>query len=455
MNKKLKIFATVLVIVILMGLGFLALKDYMITSSPINNLEYSIFKTAKEANYDLSVEVNFEASKNGISEHGLDADKANQVVGMLDKVYLGYDFKIITDDPNEWIKAQSSYNLGYDKYPLLDLRMIMNSEVLGIGMNNFYDKYFIFKYEDFLKKALEKESVDIDFGKYFEIIRDKKSDEYKTFLKNAYKYKTTIDKYLENNLTEEGKSEMIIGGKVIKVTDYKVKINLKEYFETLDELLNELRYDEYLEAYCEAKLVEILNAVIESGDYKLLDLSRNDIEEAIEKIEDNFSDFYDDSFDRCLSVLDEIKLSHAEIDGGNYTVSIDKKHKIRQVRAEMDVGYVAFEVICTLNNFGEDVMIKDEEDKYIDVSKYYDSESSKDELSLLLKGISLGVISEVTEGEGYKTLSEDLGFFKDYAGFGMNEVLKQLIKMKDSIKNFDFKDLIGGYLGNLQVCIMK
>ncbi len=466
MNKNIKLILAFLVVLAAVLVGVFAYNELSVTKTPEGHLLHSYEQTAKERNYDISVDVKFDVSQIVLVGAGLEAEIAKEVNKMIDKASIGVDYKLITDNPDKIFSLLYGFNLNYDDNRLIDIEAFLDHDTIGFGMPSIYEKYFILNMGGIFEKALEEEGIslsEIDFNKYLEVIEKAHGSEGSIFAKE--KYRNILSEYLKKNLTKLDKSDIVMNiddkDETINVYNYNLDFSFVDYLELIEDFAEVARKDEDLKATFKNILTEVIELVSETKDYEKFDISEEDFNEAKKSFEDNFDDSYEELLDQYEGLADAYKedsevIQAVEILNNLQTViSIDKDHIIRRVKVEQDVQFFDIAFTCDIKKYGSDVTLDINKENTIDLEEFIDFENTgelknEDKYAEIVIEIAESLFDAVLEGEGYQVLFDDLRKIESSLGFSVDELIEALEVGKEEIKNVDIEEVKDMLLQEIQ-----
>lgn len=423
MNKKTMAVILAVIVVCVAALAmYPVLKNHMITKDPINHIMYSSVKTGEETNVNATVSVKVELDEKLALERGIfdymsqDPEAMAKFANtLLKKFEILYDINMITEDGNDLFKMDAGIGMNYSGKTLIDGKFYLTPWELGIEVPKLYKKSLYVDINEAMKaEGYDFNLNDIDFKAYLDLI-NKEDDLYKAVANNYEPYKQVVYDYLQ------GKVEKLDGDtialnvygeqKEMKVTKYKLNIDILDIYDVYADLLEIAKEDEAVKALVEARVKEFKDLVIKNKDYEKFGLTEEEFNEGIKEIEDQIANNWNEGIDEIISEFKSIpsKPEFAALKkyDSNCIIAIDKKHIMRQIEFDMQSEFIKIKEVVSYNAFGQDVKVdiaKEEADK-VNLMKLEDDE-------VLAKEIAQEVIknlgSELFGGEAIESLVSDI-----------------------------------------------
>ncbi len=460
-SKKILLLLSVLMI-LLVTVG--CSKEVKTKLTPAEHVNESIEATLV-GNIDITADVDFELDYQTLSQEETFADVPESVVAILNELSMKANYKVKSDLDNETLDFVMDYDINYKSNPLLSTSMIFNNEVFGMGFTNFYDKYFVVDFKtianEVMKQATYQDFSQIDFEKYIQIILSSDSDAFKKLQENET-YSNMIKAHLDTKL-DEGVNEEITylkGDEEVteNVLTYTYDFDFESYFTLFIDLIKEVQQDEDAKVYAKEVITAVMTELLESGDYKALDTTEEEMLMMKELIETDFETGWNDLFDELLAEYDDMDSLYTDLgpegeeimaayDSLDYKISINKENIIRKVSVSMDYSGFKLNMNYIINAIGDDVVIESREDKYINLLQFVDFENpeelqNKEELATIIKEFLVSSINELISGEGYTALFEDLKPLEEEFGLTISEITTYLEMGKVYIENMSVEEIV-------------
>ncbi len=423
MNKKI-MFAIlgVLVVGIVALVTYPVVKDYMITKDPINHIMYSSVKTGEEKNVSATVSVKAEldeklAVERGIFDYSSESpeDMAKFANALLKNFEILYNLNMITDDDESVFKVDADLGMNYSGKNLINGQIKIKPWEAVIKVPEFYDKPFYIDINEAMKQeGLEFSLEDIDIKAYLDLIQ-KEDDLYKAVAENYEPYKDVIYNYLDGKVEklDDNTATLNANGeqKEIKVTKYKINLNILEIYDLYGDLLKIAKDDEAVKALVVSRVGEFKNLVIKNKDYEKVGLTEEEFNEGMKEVEDQIVNNWDEGIENIITELKAIpsmpEMAALKNFDTSYVMAIDKDHMIRQVELGMQTEFIKMTEVVSYNAFGNDVKVNMEEnnDDKVDVLKLAEDEAKAQQI---VQEVISNIGSELLGGEAVATLVSDI-----------------------------------------------
>lgn len=466
MNKQInKQIILLLAVILILSMTVGCSKDVKTELSPAEHVTESVTTTFNQGSYDLSADMSLNLNYDELSEEFGAEEVSKELFELINNASISVDYKLKTDKDARRFDYFLDYDINYKSMPLLSMEMILNNDEFGLGLTNFYDKYFVVDFETIIAQITKEEGLEnlakIDFEPYITIVMNTDSDAYKAVHESA-RYTDIITSHLESRLGE-GISEEItykVGEEEFteNVLTYVYDFDFESYFNLFADLVKEAKNDEELKTYSKAILNELLDKFIETKDYELFDLTEEEILMSKEMLESEFDVYYDELISVYEEAFTEIQneMDYLGEDGEmvmeiydnlEITISINKDDIIRRVNMSLDYNGVGFNAEYIVNAIGDDVVIESKADQYIDVLKFVNFEDPSEindveEFATIIKEFLLSAIDELSEGEAYTTLYEDLKPFEEELGLEISTIKMSLGMGKAYIENLETEAIV-------------
>lgn len=367
MNKKSIIaIAIVLCVVIVGAVGFTVAKGIIIKSNPVNYLLYSATQN-KHTAVDSTIKANFAidetAMVDSLGYFSADPEAmAKFVSSLVNKLAISGHVVMKSDIEKNEFFLKEDLSLDYADKSMLNFGMGLTQEQLAIESKTLYNKSFTMSKAELFQLIKDESGIDLSalqFNKYIDLFKMEKDPLYKALVKNYKGYETILRDGLVNLEKGEKVNVTLSDGKTVKCDELKVSLTMDEMLKLYIDLLNEAKTDENLKALIKSKTIEVLNLVISSEDYILLQLEKADIEKAIEDIDTNFDTEWNKAMEEMVTTYQDAQyqLNQALVETGAYDikVAIDGKYNIRQMSYSFDMMGFKMEQNIVYNAYDADV----------------------------------------------------------------------------------------------------
>lgn len=449
MNKKKLIIlvgaGVVLVIGILVGIFFL--KVY---ANPFNRTMIAIGKSMNYKSCDTTTTMHFtlDPQKYGDVFWMEDTSSLELVSKLLEKTTLEENIVQQRNKKNIFkSKTQITANVLYDDEKLVDAIMVLNNEEIKLLAPSIMDKTFYVTLDD-LFNEMDIDYEDLNVNKYYNLILDHKKLFKSIDLKS---YEELVKDNFEDEI-KKGHSVKVqlAGGEEVKCREYTIKIDSSDFIDLAKDLQEEIADDDDFREFIRVVAVDILNEMYDSKDYKMINIAKEDIKDAIDMVEDDddFEDVYEEAMVSLSEAIDDSESSMEESNmDGDYeiTYAIDRFNHIRSTRTSMDLGYVKYDVQAVVNTINKKVLlIDDQENERIELLDTIDMDDQ--DINELLKDILVDSGNKIAQNKALDNLLRDVQ--KESINLGDQE--RQ--ELNDWIENFlkDKEGMINNILEGLE-----
>ncbi|MBI9010690.1 MAG: BMP family ABC transporter substrate-binding protein [Clostridiales bacterium] len=461
MNKRMsKKIILLLAVIFILSMTVGCSKEVKTELSPAEHVTESITNTFNKGSFDLSADMNFNLNYDELSKEFGAEEISKELFELINNASLSVDYKLKTDKKARSFDYFIDYDINYKSMPLLSMEMILNNDEFGFGLTNFYDKYFVVDFEAIMTQITKEEGLEnlakVDFEPYMAILMNTESEAYKTVYEST-RYTDIVTSHLESRLNE-GISEEItykIGEEEFseKALTYVYDFDFESYFNLLADIVKEAKTDDELKAYAKELLNELLDKFIETKDYVLFEMTEEEVLMTKEMLENEFDVYYDELISVYEEAFTEIQneMDYLGEDGEmvmdiydnlEISISINKDGLIRKCNMSLDYNGVGFNAEYIVNAIGDEVVIESKAAQYVDVLKFINFENTSEinnveEFATIIKEFLLSAIDELSEGEAYTTLYEDLKPFEEELGLEISTIKMSLGMGKAYIENLE------------------
>lgn len=395
MDKKKWIIIGVIVSVIILGtIAFGFVKDFIIKSDPFNHLAYSLTKndySAIEGRFDSQIRVKPEVLSNNLMFFTSNPDAmAEFLTAVLDEVNIsGKMVNIFDVEKDEWFYQQSA-SINYGEGALLAMEIAANEKGIGINSPMVSSKSVVLTKEaffDLIENETGNDFSQVDYKKYIQTMNLKKDPLFKAFAKDYKGYETILREKL--SMLKKGPSTTVTlsDGKTVQCDTILLDMTYAELMDLYNALLNEAKYDLELKALVKGKILENMNLLLTSEDYKLFDLQESDLVSAIETVEADFDATWEMGIQEILDVYAQVE----DMDMNYQMVfAIDSKYSMRQVQTTSEVMGVLVEQTMTYENYrakAPEIEALNDASAHYDLSKLIEDEAyAQEAASELISG---------------------------------------------------------------------
>lgn len=354
-KKKLIIVGAIVSVVILGTVAFGFVKDFIIKKDPFNHLAYSIAKndySAIEGRFDSQIRVKPEVLSSNLMFFTSNPDAmAEFLTAVLDEVRIsGKMINVFDLDKDQWYYQQSA-SINYGEGALLTMEIAANEK--GIGMNSpMASSKSVVLTKDALFELIKSETGNdfsqVDYKKYIQTMNLKKDPLFKAFAKDYKGYEAILREKL--TMLEKGPATSVTlsDGKTVQCDTILLEMTYAELMDLYNALLNEAKYDLELKALVKGKILENMNLLLTSEDYKLFDMQASDLVSAIEAVEADFDETWELAIQEILDVyaqVEDMQMSYQMV------FAIDSKYRMRQVQTTSEVMGVLVEQTMTYEDY--------------------------------------------------------------------------------------------------------
>jgi len=466
MNKRFKKqIILLLAVIFILSMTVSCSKDVKTELSPAEHVTESVMTTFNQGSFDLSADMSFNLNYDELSKELGEEEISKELFELINNASVGIDYKLKTDMEARRFDYLLDYDINYKAMPLLSMEMILNNDEFGFGLTNFYDKYFVVDFGTIMSQVMQEEGLEnlskIDFEPYMMILMNTESEGYKK-VHESDRYTDLVTKHLDARLGAGISEEIsyIVGEEEFteNVLTYTYEFDFKAYFNLLADIVKEAKNDEDLKVYTKDLIIELMDKFIETKDYELFELTEEDVLMSKESLESDFEVYYNEVISTYEEAFTEIEnemdylgedgeLLMAVYDNLDIKISINKEDVIRKINMSLDYQGFGLTVDYVINATGDDVVIESKADQYIDILKFINFDEPSEindveELATIIKEFLLSAISELSEGEAYTTLYDDLKPFEEELGMEISTIKMSLGMAKAYIENLETEAII-------------
>lgn len=457
----------ILVLMLSMILTISCSQDVKTDLSPEDHVYEAYLNTFTKGGVDLTAKMDMKISESLLTDGSVDDGMIEPMKEVMDNMGFVMNYKIKTDLENKKFDYDLAYRVDYKEKPLLDMKMYLNFNEFGIGITNFYDRYFVLNFEDLIssvgKLGIGTEFTQLDLGKYFDIIVGK-AIEHKDAVSDT-KYEDMLKAHLKTHLSEgvnEVKEYEINGEKVSKnVLTYEYTMNLKDIMSLMSDMFKEMENDAEIKAVYKDIAKAVYDEFITSEDYVLLGMSESEVkitdaefelyfeegwkgffEGFNEEFTNSFEAYNDETMQELQSVYDSMK----------YKIYVDGDTTITGIHLTAETPELSYNMDYQVNAIGDAVVIDEKPANPVKIVDYIDFENQtvndKEGLAEIIKEFLLSSIDELQTGEGVQLLIKDLGKYEEELGFGLLAFNVALGQAKQTVEETDWVSYIDMMFNN-------
>ncbi len=476
---KKKLLLMVMVLALAVSFGACGKKDVKKAKKPddiATQITKANFDSLNFKNMGLEVKVGVTSDIKPYLEKMFTNPEQKKYIGFINDMAknssIGYKFLTKYDDKNKVPMFDIAYSVYTKDKPLIGLSAFYDGKNIGIMMPEVSKKGIIMDPVQILKNSPEISKKDfeyvskllkLDFDKYVKIFTEGKSL-YEIYAKNYTDYKKIYDDYLNKNFKKTETKSIKRNGKDIAVTEYKASVDFKTAMDLNKKFLEIAKKDDKLRERLVKKLGLVIDELIKSKDYEVLEIKVADLEKAKKELEklnnaENAKKWAegiekaiknnDDSIKKLPEFAKNFKMdvvlrinSEGKMDSGVilYTLNVDKNMPPVTLKAE--VMYIQ-----------NPKLTKSDSKNFFDFTPYVELSEKKTEEMLkkdkkfgsFAKGFIKDFISYATDSENVKGVYELMKKNK----LEMEESMIKLVltQMKESVDKMTVEQLMQGMQG--------
>lgn len=394
MNKKV-IVAIVLAIVLATTAAFAypMIRAEMIKKDPVDYLLYASSNSQSKA-LDLSYEVSVDVEGDILDQMATSSEDPEAMKTFVSSIvselkYTGRG-KVDLDVSDGAIGLQQDLGLNYGENRMLSFNLGYAEGTGFISVPELYSKAFTIEKDDVLKMIEEETGIDfskIDLSAYIKLLDVSEKDAYKALLDNKAPYEEALRTMLSDLKLGESKTVTTANGTGYNCDTLIWTLDLEKLMKDYIQLLNVVKDDPNAKALAKEVVLDMLNHLKDSGDYKTLEIPEEEIDEAIKEFESGIEREWDDLIDELIDVYGGIDLSEMkEVPGFEdlkYTIEfyVDKNFVIRGYQYSMNMMGVKLTYDFTINATGDAVVVeKPSVENSIDMLAFTEDEALAEEI---------------------------------------------------------------------------
>ncbi len=394
MNKKV-IVAIVLAIVLATTAAFAypMIRAEMIKKDPVDYLLYASSNSQSKA-LDLSYEVSVDVEGDILDQMATSSEDPEAMKTFVSSIvselkYTGRG-KVDLDVSDGAIGLQQDLGLNYGENRMLSFNLGYAEGTGFISVPELYNKAFTIEKDDVLRMIEEETGIDfskIDLSAYIKLLDVSEKDAYKALLDNKAPYEEALRTMLSDLKLGESKTVTTANGTGYNCDTLIWTLDLEKLMKDYIQLLNVVKDDPNAKALAKEVVLDMLNHLKDSGDYKTLEIPEEEIDEAIKEFESGIEREWDDLIDELIDVYGGIDLSEMkEVPGFEdlkYTIEfyVDKNFVIRGYQYSMNMMGVKLTYDFTINATGDAVVVeKPSVENSIDMLAFTEDEALAEEI---------------------------------------------------------------------------
>lgn len=367
MKKKQQfLIGMMLIVTMLFGsLGVFAKEDvnkFILANKMLNGME----KTNKSDELEMITEQTFKMdfSKMAMNNGVMDDEGLNKIF----ELYNNLKVRSIIQKTKEHHQVKMEIEVLYKDELVTDGSVYVNDKYIAINIPMLYNKPFYFKWNE-IDKMVEMFKAEygldipqISYEKYLEWFNIEKSEEYKKI--NINKYIEMYKEYLESNL-KRGKTlrvEIPVDGKIRNVSCKEIVLeqNIQNSFEFIIEFVQKVCNDEAVQALIIAKVNEFIDIAIETEDYKVFNVTLEEINEYKKYLNENSKEIFEtvnetinesidgirQEFDNEITTIDPAintkYITKYRFDTDGYLRNVLQENSIQGVKSKQNMTFTKF-----------------------------------------------------------------------------------------------------------------
>lgn len=427
---KSKLPILIVAIVILIGgiiFALPAIKNQTITKDPATHILYAVANTEKETAISSTVTVSGRIDDGAADVETYFADYSSNpqsliryINALADNFAFRFDTNTVTDDTNLFT-GDFTAKLQYQDKNFVTLIGSIKPWEIVLESSDLYSKPMYFDINEFTQKEMALDLSSIDVLGYINLLREE-DELYKKLLENKEPYQTILIDFLKSRAEKlPGGSINLPQGDSITVYNYKINASNTGYQDIADtyaKIFEIAKNDPNLKAFVLDRTDKIIAKAIQDKDYEKFGATEEefktvtaDVRKTVDTEYEKVLDQQIEDFRQAQSQLETTMLPFPEI-----TLSIDKEHRIRQIRmmhhiATPDAPPILLSQVFTYNAFGNDVVIAPSLPK--DGVNLYELASMPEPPKDMIKEVGTNLTAKILSGEAMEALLKDAQDKKD------------------------------------------
>lgn len=298
-NKKQFLICMMLIVTMLFGSVQVFAKEDVNKFILANKMLKGIEKTFKSDELEMISEQTF---KIDLSEMGMNNEVMNdESLKKVFELYSNFKIRSKIQKINKNYEVKINIEVLCKDELVTDGNIYINDKYIAIDIPMLYSKPFYLKWDE-IDKFIEMCEVEygleipqISYKEYLKWFDVEKSEEYKKIDLN--KYVEMYKGYLESNL-KKGKTISVsipVDGKtkIVGCKEIVLEQNMEDYFELIMEFVQKLCMDEKVQDFVIVKANELIDILIETEDYKMVNISLEELNEAKKYINENRKEIFE------------------------------------------------------------------------------------------------------------------------------------------------------------------
>lgn len=424
-NKKLPlIIAAVVILVAGIAFGIPGIKNYMLTKDPVNHILYAFMETSKESSYSsttiLTGRVNQDSPEavNSFSNMSTNPESFVEYINTLaGNFQLRIDSNAKYDDKDLFVSDMKA-RLRYNDKNFLTINGGFRPWALVLQSEDLYSKPLVFDMNRIIKEEAGIDLNEIDMPGYLKIVTEK-DEAYNNLSNNKQAYYDVIHKRLTDKLEKLPNSTIPVyqGDKEDKVSvyNYKVNLTLDELYSLYADVLEVVKTDEKSKAFALDRYDKVVAKMIADKDYEQLHamtvepMTEEEFKEITASLRQDIDARFGETVDQSISQLREMEEQLKDMSEQmkyDMTLSIDKKHRLRQYTMNFDADPMILSQVVTYNAFGSAVKVTPVEIP-ADAVDLYEISNQPEPPKAMIKEMADNLTSKVLSGEAMEAFLKD------------------------------------------------
>ncbi|MCT4597921.1 MAG: hypothetical protein N4A50_08630 [Vallitalea sp.] len=284
-NKGKKIIGVIAIVAILALLSFLTFgKDLLDNRSDEDKL-VDAYKKLYTAN---TVDMTYKMKISDYELPAIDDPQVQLVTNMIKDVNFDLNVKYNKDEHI----FQGELDVNLQDTSLVNAYIYGDKELIGINIPFIHDKTFYVTWDSVISKLNEEIGLEINWKDYLELLNP---DTYSTIDKiNTEEYMNMYTDFMKELLGTVTTETVKINDDSVSCSKYPMELDYAKTFEFGMKVLDKMATDENVKAFVYEVIDKVVEKVIANEDYVVMNLTKEEIEESVNKFKDEYEELLSD-----------------------------------------------------------------------------------------------------------------------------------------------------------------
>jgi|GEM_PF-882422 len=385
-----------------------------------------------------------------------------EIFNMISNFDISAEVKSTMTNRSYPAESYVAYHVNYKSEPLLTVEMYSTKEGMQLGLTNLYPNTFFLNYsdledlvgEDLMQGALQ----GLDYQKYMDLVMAVDSSAI-----DQEAYTAVIKDHLKEVLTGEKKETLKYDykGENFKedLTVVTYEINMESILKMVESMIDIAKEDEALKDYIKEVAKVVGEELIASGDLEPMGVSEYDIQSILD-MTDLLDQYWTMAFDQATAAMEEVQEEFKDMDedskeildliekGVSLKFYLTDDNMIKKVAVHVDIKGIQFTVNTTLHAT-KDIAVNPPTNgiNVLDLINQTGDYANEDNRNQLVADVLKSAMNEVSEGQAFKTLIQDLKPFEDMMGMTVEDIEMALSMANLFIDSMTYEDIMEMFNG--------